>query len=126
MLAEQNKTYAQVLHGRCHWIFTSKELPEWNENDIETVDITGQNIQIGYIFTDGIFSEPITEQPTNEELANLIRTKRDSFLSKSDWTQLSDVPLITLEKWKPYRQELRDITEQLNFPTTIIWPTTPI
>ena len=44
-----------------------------------------------------------------------LRQKRNSLLSSSDWTVLSDNQLTTTEKtnWKTYRQALRDITENL-------------
>lgn len=44
-----------------------------------------------------------------------LRQRRNSLLTSSDWTVLSDNQLTTTEKtnWKTYRQELRDITENL-------------
>lgn len=53
------------------------------------------------------------------------RRLRAELLSESDWTQLPDVPLSTKEKWKIYRQELRDITSQEGFPESVNWPTKP-
>lgn len=42
------------------------------------------------------------------------KSKRNSLLISSDWTQLPDVALTQAEKdhWKVYRQALRDMTEQ--------------
>lgn len=42
------------------------------------------------------------------------KATRNSILLSSDWTQLADVALTTAEKdrWKVYRQALRDMTEQ--------------
>jgi len=42
------------------------------------------------------------------------RSKRNELLLSSDWTQLPDVDLTTAQKdrWKVYRQALRDMTEQ--------------
>jgi hypothetical protein len=54
-----------------------------------------------------------------------IRSYRDQLLSQSDWTQLPDVPLATKALWEPYRQELRDITDQPGYPYDIVWPTPP-
>jgi hypothetical protein len=44
-----------------------------------------------------------------------LRQRRNSLLSSSDWTVLTDNQLTTTEKtaWKTYRQALRDITENL-------------
>ena len=55
----------------------------------------------------------------------LVRAKRGLLLSKSDWTQLPDVPVKTKEAWATYRQSLRDITEQSD-PFNIVWPTPPV
>ena len=46
---------------------------------------------------------------------NSLRQRRNSLLTSSDWTVLSDNQLTTTEKtnWKTYRQALRDITENL-------------
>ena len=56
-----------------------------------------------------------------------IRHKRNQFLSESDWTQSRDVFLPNDEEWKKYRQELRDITENLvvEIDMDIKWPTKP-
>lgn len=56
-----------------------------------------------------------------------IRSIRDSFLKKSDWTQLIDVSLSEDEKksWAEYRKNLRDITKTYRIPNEVIWPTPP-
>ncbi len=47
-----------------------------------------------------------------------IRSIRDAELSRSDWTQLSDAPFTNEQKstWAAYRQQLRDLPEQEDFP----------
>lgn len=69
---------------------------------------------------------PIVMQytPSDGELAREMRNKRDSLLAKSDWTQLQDARLSPDEKtaWQTYRQALRDVPQQLNFPQEVIWP----
>lgn len=49
-----------------------------------------------------------------EQTINSNKGIRNSLLLQSDWTQLPDVDLTTAEKdrWKVYRQALRDMTEQ--------------
>jgi hypothetical protein len=54
----------------------------------------------------------------------LVRTERNRRLQACDWTQLSDIPAETKTLWEPYRQALRDITNQPD-PFNIIWPTPP-
>ncbi|KWN37908.1 hypothetical protein WT85_04970 [Burkholderia stagnalis] len=54
-----------------------------------------------------------------------VRWKRNTLLSSSDWTQAPDVPQAVRDKWIPYRQALRDLTEQPNFPFDVNWPEVP-
>jgi len=56
-----------------------------------------------------------------------IRHKRNQHLLESDWTQSRDVFLPNDEEWKKYRQELRDITENLvvEIDMDLKWPTKP-
>ena len=53
-----------------------------------------------------------------------VREKRNKLLTESDWTQLPDIPQATKDLWEPYRQELRDVTNQPD-PYNITWPTPP-
>ena len=43
-----------------------------------------------------------------------LRSKRNSILASSDWTVLSDSPVVNKTAWLEYRQDLRDITEGVN------------
>ena len=54
-----------------------------------------------------------------------VTSKRNQLLVDSDWTQLSDIPAATKKKWKDYRQQLRDITDQAGYPLNVVWPDTP-
>lgn len=54
-----------------------------------------------------------------------IKTERTLLLSKSDWTQLVDAPVVH-EDWAVYRQALRDLPEQSGFPDDIVWPIQPV
>ena len=55
-----------------------------------------------------------------------VRTKRNTLLNESDWTQFQDSPITgsTLTEWQTYRQSLRDVTTQSD-PYNIVWPTIP-
>lgn len=55
------------------------------------------------------------------------RIERDARLAACDWTQLADAPLTSAQKtaWKTYRQALRDVTTQADFPASIVWPVAP-
>lgn len=51
--------------------------------------------------------------------------KRQRLLAQSDYTQLPDVTIANRQEWAAYRQELRDITTQANWPILVTWPTPP-
>lgn len=55
-----------------------------------------------------------------------VRQERNKRLKETDWTQLPDSPVTgsKLTEWEAYRQELRDITDQVN-PFHIKWPDIP-
>lgn len=66
-----------------------------------------------------------TKEPSAEQLATEALVKRLKLLSASDWTQLPDVIVYNRPDWADYRQKLRDITNQPNWPFNIVWPTKP-
>jgi len=80
-----------------------------------------------------IFSDP-SKRPSWENVQakipdhkwNEVRGQRNRCLMVSDWTVLADSPLTTAKKnkWKTYRQSLRDITTQAD-PDNLDWPTAP-
>ena len=56
-------------------------------------------------------------------LATGARDKRDGLLKETDHYGLSDVTMS--DAMKTYRQALRDVPQQTDFPSTISWPTKP-
>jgi hypothetical protein len=62
----------------------------------------------------------VTEKSA-DTLSREIRLIRDGLLSDTDKLGLTDRPLMS-EGWATYRQELRDITDQENFPYSVLWP----
>lgn len=53
-----------------------------------------------------------------------VRQERNDRLAASDWTQVADAP-VDKTVWTTYRQSLRDISTQTDFPWSIIWPNKP-
>lgn len=87
------------------------------------------------VITNAVTGEVTTRPYTEAEIKKMeaqevssaitgVREQRNKLLSKSDWTQLPDAP-VDQAAWAGYRQELRDLTEQVGFPTEVIWPTAP-
>lgn len=56
--------------------------------------------------------------------AEEIRATRNHLLLESDWTQVADAP-VDKQAWAAYRQALRDITNQSEFPNNTNWPQKP-
>jgi hypothetical protein len=56
-----------------------------------------------------------------------LRTKRNSLLASTDWTQSPDSPLTAEAKaeWATYRQSLRDLPSNTPDPTNPSWPDEP-
>jgi len=61
----------------------------------------------------------------DDRAAAEVRTERDVKLAETDWTQVADAP-VDKEEWATYRQALRDVPSQDEFPVTIVWPQNPV
>lgn len=87
------------------------EIPEYDE---ETQEVNWDSESLSWLVNDKEL--PPIYEPTEEELMEMVRMKRNLFLSNSDWTQLPDSSL-TVEiknKWKEYRQVLRDLPQTID------------
>ena len=74
---------------------------------------------------------PVPEKPDYnpdereaEQKANEARTQRDALLAETDWTQVADAP-VDAQAYAEYRQALRDVPEQIGFPSDVTWPQIP-
>lgn len=103
------------------------------ETDAPTVDATQELIKQEPQYVDGRWIQTWSvRDKTPEEIESLrqikadeVRMSRNSMLSSSDWTQAKDIDDSVSSLWVPYRQQLRDITEQPGFPFNINWPVAP-
>jgi len=84
-------------------------------------------IKVGQSFRNGKFGAPPPPPPIDEKAAwERIRSQRNDRLKASDWTQFPDAPAGAAEKWKAYRQALRDIPKTYTDLTQEIpWPEEP-
>jgi hypothetical protein len=70
---------------------------------------------------------PMTDQEKSTvdiNIATLIRNQRNARLTACDWTQVADAP-VDKAAWAAYRQALRDLPDQPEFPLNIMWPEAP-
>ena len=79
---------------------------------------------MGKIYIDGVLTEVDGADETYYlGLCSEARATRDTLLTETDWWATSDRTLTTEQT--TYRQDLRDITGQADFPHNITWPTKP-
>jgi len=127
-IAEEGRIYAQILHGKVHWIFDKSKLPEWNDEHCPAIDITGLNPmpEEGWSYDGSSFAPPV---PDVEYAWQILREMRDRYLAQSDWTQFPDVQATMEEEkkaaWAVYRQALRDLPANTTDPFNVTWPVPP-
>lgn len=97
----------------------------WQDNHVLISDTEVSDIN-GWTYLKGYAPKKSEEQKLNE-LATTIRTKRNLLLTETDYLLMPDYPISEeyLARIKKYRQELRDITEQENFPEAVVFPEFP-
>lgn len=118
------KTTRRVLHPQ--WI-TQRELNLIAIEELGVIEVEGElDTNEVYEVRDGV----VTLIPKEIALTSInaidMRRRRDKLLAECDWTQLPDVPEFIRLAWAPYRQALRDITTQPEFPLQVTWPSAPI
>jgi len=78
MITEQNQTFALIQDGVVSWTFTSNELPEYNETQINTVNITGQAVVEGDLYDGTNFSKPAAVALTERDFTLYVQSVLDS------------------------------------------------
>lgn len=111
--------FAVIKNGLVDNVVVAEEDYAATQGWVPVSDVAGR----GWEYKDDQFIAPV--RPT-AELAAEARLLRDSLLIQTDWTQMSDVPQVTKDKWAPYRQALRDVPQQAGFPDNIQWPNKPV
>jgi hypothetical protein len=91
------------------------------EAPLEANWLLNDDAGIGDLYEGGLFRKP---PPNLIALAAAARRERNALLQLSDWTQLADTK-VDQAPWAAYRQALRDIPSQPDFPLTVEWPTAP-
>lgn len=81
------KKFAQILYDKSHWIFETKEKPEFAP-DIVLVDITGNtDVQEGWDYDSetGVFSEPTYEPVEPVETAPSLEDMQTQTLLNTEY-----------------------------------------
>lgn len=97
----------------------------WQNNHVAITDTEVSDLN-SWTYLKG-YAPKKTEEQKLDELATTIRTKRNSLLAETDYLLMPDYPISQeyLEKVKEYRQRLRDVTKQDEFPKHVVFPDFP-
>lgn len=97
----------------------------WINNSIMITDTEVSELN-SLLYLKGYAPKKTEEQKLNE-LATTIRSKRNALLAETDYLLMPDYPISEeyLNRIKEYRQELRDLTKQENFPENVAFPDFP-
>lgn len=94
MKAEKGIKYANIIGGKVAWIFTSNEMSEWNENDLQVVAIPKEyedSIEVGTPYHDDF--QIITKIPTQEGVSYAMLSENNALIyafSHADRTHYID------------------------------------
>ena len=97
----------------------------WQDNTVLISDTEVCDLD-GWVYLKG-YAPKKTEEQLMNELAQQIRAQRNGLLNQTDYLMMPDYPISDDKRKliKEYRQALRDITTQENFPKNVIFPTLP-
>lgn len=97
----------------------------WQDNTVVITETEVSDLN-GWTYLKG-YAPKKTEEQKLDELATTIRSKRNLLLAETDYFLMPDYPISqeNLEKVKEYRQQLRDITKQDEFPKNVTFPDFP-
>ena len=101
-----------VQNRNGNWVYA------WKEKDMFT-EYTDENGDVQTVAAQKTAYDTLI----NNDLAKSARNSRDALLKETDHYALSDVTMS--DDMKTYRQALRDVPQQTDFPGTITWPTKP-
>jgi len=102
------------------------DMMDLNARENETIIEGIANDKRHIVLNGKICDKPVDLDALKVEIQEQLRVMRNAKLAATDWTQLDDVSPAIKDKWKEYRQALRDLPEQYKEATSfesIIWPT---
>jgi hypothetical protein len=60
------------------------------------------------------YSKQSIENSSLDWCLEQVRNKRNKLLAECDWVMMPDCPIVNKSKWELYRQQLRDITNNIH------------
>jgi len=103
-----------------NWVYAWTERDMFTEYEEEVTDEEGATTTNVVTVQNQIDAKVAADTAA---LASTERTKRDELLRETDHFGLSDVTMS--DEMTSYRQDLRDVPQQADFPATITWPISP-
>lgn len=96
---------------------------------------TQRRIECDAVLVDGVWTQVYAVEPLSDEevatayaeAAARVRAARDRYLAETDWwvSKASEVQAAVPADQRTYRQALRDISLQDDFPWDVVWPEEP-
>ena len=114
-----------VLEGYGLFLVTEGDKPSYDERT-QSVSLSSvpQEVNSEWKLVWSVVQKTADEiQDYDTSLEANIRNERNAKLSATDWWGISDRTMTAAEA--TYRQDLRDIPSQAEFPREITWPTEP-
>ncbi|RQU02682.1 hypothetical protein DF165_01415 [Burkholderia cenocepacia] len=118
--------WPNLVHGRDYWVRHPLDPKTGLQSGDALIDTWNSSIPCPDDITELLKrAEELRPVLAAKKAEQQVRDKRDSLLRASDWTQASDAPPDTRERWAEYRSALRDVPQQAGFPLNVVWPQAP-
>ena len=122
VFGDNGPTNEWLTENSCLKVKDTKEFNSATQNLISSLPY----IEDGFVYTVRIENKSQEQMETDNSIKAInIRLQRNYILKETDWTQGKDIPDEVSTVWATYRQALRDIPNQQEFPTNVTWPVPP-
>jgi hypothetical protein len=115
-------------NGEGFWPAIIDGKPDYDINqNLERILILNESNKTVTVSFNVVTISPSEYQQRINSLEAQIRVIRDNYLRLTDFTQLTDAPISAQAKsdYLTFRQQLRNILDNVTDPTTIVWPPIP-
>ncbi|WP_240801366.1 hypothetical protein [Vogesella mureinivorans] len=109
--AKSGVTYAQVVGGKVHWLFTRADLAEWDDGSIHVVEAVGQ-VAIGDTYDGELFLPAGTPEPQALRLAGVALINAASNNALQALT--AAYPEREINSWPQQEREARSLEQDVS------------